>query len=109
MPATIFVSTNYVMSGKRYWWDTVYYERRRRGSTDDAIAREIAFLEMRKPERIHDYLLREFGTNANASDRSRSTFHAGGVEEISVGRADHGRESHHGSCHPPVAEPRTDS
>lgn len=64
VPATIFVSTRYVETGKRYWWDAIYCERRKRGASDDAIAREIHFLEAQDPDSIEGYVVREFGGRA---------------------------------------------
>jgi peptidoglycan/xylan/chitin deacetylase (PgdA/CDA1 family) len=65
VPATVFVSTNYIATGKRYWWDTVYYERRLRGSRAETIAQEIESLETQTLEAIEAYLVREFGADAN--------------------------------------------
>jgi peptidoglycan/xylan/chitin deacetylase (PgdA/CDA1 family) len=65
IPASVFVSTNYVASGRRYWWDTVYCERRLRGSSDAAIEQEITWLERQNLEIIEGYLSREFGADAH--------------------------------------------
>jgi peptidoglycan/xylan/chitin deacetylase (PgdA/CDA1 family) len=61
VPAVIFVSTEYIESGKRYWWDAVYDERLRRGASEDAIASEITSLEREAPDAIDRHLTREFG------------------------------------------------
>ena len=64
VPAVVYVSTSYVESGKRYWWDTVWDERLRRGTSASEIAREIGFLESQLPEAVDRYLAREFGPSA---------------------------------------------
>jgi peptidoglycan/xylan/chitin deacetylase (PgdA/CDA1 family) len=64
IPVAVFVSTSYVESGKRYWWDAVYDERTRRGASESAIAGEIGFLERQTPEAVDRYLAREFGSSA---------------------------------------------
>ena len=61
VPAAIFVSTDHVSRGRRFWWDTVYVERRRRGAPPDAIEREIAALKGRSPGSIDADLVSEFG------------------------------------------------
>ena len=63
IPAAVFVSTGYVESGKRFWWDVVYDERTRRGEGESAIAREIAELERELPDAIDRYLEHEFGAS----------------------------------------------
>lgn len=65
IPAAVYVSTSYVDSGKRYWWDAIYDERSKRGAGERAIAREIGFLERRPPEEIDRYVAREFGSSAS--------------------------------------------
>lgn len=64
VPAVVFVSTSYVESGKRYWWDAVYHERLRRGAGPAAVADEISVLERQLPDAIDAYLEREFGRRA---------------------------------------------
>jgi peptidoglycan/xylan/chitin deacetylase (PgdA/CDA1 family) len=64
-PAAIFVSTNHVERGKRYWWDTVYAERLRRGSSLDDIEREIESLKERHPAAIEAYVDDAFGSDAS--------------------------------------------
>ena len=61
VPVTIFVSTNHVDQGRRFWWDAVYCERRRRGVRADAIDREIEFLKTLQPSAIDARLREEFG------------------------------------------------
>ncbi len=64
-PAAIFVSTNHVEHGKRYWWDTVYAERLHRGSSLDDIEREIESLKKRHPTAIEAYVDDAFGLAAS--------------------------------------------
>jgi peptidoglycan/xylan/chitin deacetylase (PgdA/CDA1 family) len=64
IPAAVFVSTDYVESGKRYWWDAVYDERMSRGASEGEIAREIAHLERKLPLEVDRYLTSEFGADA---------------------------------------------
>ncbi len=66
-PAAVFVSTNHVEHGKRYWWDTVYAERLRRGSSLDDIDREIESLKERHPAAIEAYVEDAFGSAASKS------------------------------------------
>jgi peptidoglycan/xylan/chitin deacetylase (PgdA/CDA1 family) len=64
IPATFFISTSHVAEGKRYWWDAVYSERRRRGGSLHAVEIEIQQLKQYPPEAIERYLAREFGPRA---------------------------------------------
>jgi peptidoglycan/xylan/chitin deacetylase (PgdA/CDA1 family) len=63
-PAAVFVSTGYVESGKRYWWDVVYEARSRRGASERDIGREIARLERAAPEVLDRHVVHEFGAAA---------------------------------------------
>ena len=63
VPATVFVSTSYVESGKRFWWDAVYDERSRRNASEGEIVREIAHLERQPPDEVDRYLTTEFGAD----------------------------------------------
>jgi peptidoglycan/xylan/chitin deacetylase (PgdA/CDA1 family) len=69
VPATLFVSTGYVESGRRFWWDTVYAERRRQGVSADRIDHELGLLTDCSLDDIDSYVAREFGADA---DRARS-------------------------------------
>lgn len=65
VPATIFVTTGNVEHRRRFWWDTLYAERRRRGASEDAIDREIEWLERTmQPEAILAYLEETFGLDS---------------------------------------------
>ena len=92
IPAVVYVSTSYVDSGKRYWWDAIYDERSKRGAGERAIAREIGFLERRPPEEIDRYVEREFGQGASRpkSDLDRPLTpeelkHLASEEHVTVG------------------------
>jgi peptidoglycan/xylan/chitin deacetylase (PgdA/CDA1 family) len=65
VPATIFVSTAHVAEGKRFWWDAIYAERRRRGASAAAIDREIESLKSRTFSVIEAYIEREFGRGSS--------------------------------------------
>jgi peptidoglycan/xylan/chitin deacetylase (PgdA/CDA1 family) len=68
VPAAVYVSTGYVESGKRYWWDVVYEARSKRGADEREIAREIRRLEREAADVVDRYLVDEFGA---ASTRPR--------------------------------------
>jgi peptidoglycan/xylan/chitin deacetylase (PgdA/CDA1 family) len=67
IPATVYVSTGYVETGRRYWWDVVYCERRRQDRSEAEIEREIAHLKTLPPARIEAHLTSKFGREALAS------------------------------------------
>jgi peptidoglycan/xylan/chitin deacetylase (PgdA/CDA1 family) len=64
VPATVFVATSYVQRQRRFWWDVVYAERRRRGASDEAIERELAELKRLAPAAIEEWLTATFGERA---------------------------------------------
>lgn len=68
VPVAVYVSTRYVESGNRYWWDVVYEARCKSGATEAEIASEIVALERELPETVDRYLDAEFGA---ASTRPR--------------------------------------
>jgi peptidoglycan/xylan/chitin deacetylase (PgdA/CDA1 family) len=69
-PAAIFVTTKNVLRGTRFWWDTVYAERARRGAPANAIDREIDWVETTMhPSEIEAYVVQTFGVSA-ATPRS---------------------------------------
>jgi peptidoglycan/xylan/chitin deacetylase (PgdA/CDA1 family) len=61
VPATVFVSTDYVNEGKGFWWDVVYRERMKRGTESRKIRREIEFLQLLKPDEIEMHVVQQFG------------------------------------------------
>jgi peptidoglycan/xylan/chitin deacetylase (PgdA/CDA1 family) len=67
VPATLFVATGHTESGRRFWWDVVYRERRRRGASLAAVEREIAALKGESQDWIAAHLTREFGGAAGDS------------------------------------------
>ena len=66
VPATLFVATGYVERGRRFWWDTVYSERRRHGVPVGTIERELQSLKRRPYGEIVSYVAREFGPDAHS-------------------------------------------
>ena len=64
VPATVFVSSNHVAETRRFWWDAVYCERRRRGASEPAIEAEIATLKTLHPAAIERHVLEQFGPGA---------------------------------------------
>lgn len=61
VPAIFFISTNHVQQGKCFWWDVLYRERYRRGSSDSQISQEIQHLKQWTNDAIEDYLTGNFG------------------------------------------------
>lgn len=59
--ATIFVATGFVAQQKAFWWDVLYRERRRRGTSNAKIVRERTFLHPKSCGEIEAYLKKEFG------------------------------------------------
>lgn len=64
VPAIFFISTNHVQQGKCFWWDVLYRERYRRGSSDSQIGQEIQYLKQWTNDAIEDYLRGIFGATA---------------------------------------------
>jgi peptidoglycan/xylan/chitin deacetylase (PgdA/CDA1 family) len=64
VPATLFASANHVAEGRRFWWDAVYAERRRRGAGEAAIEAEIAALKGRRHDDIERHVTEQFGARA---------------------------------------------
>ena len=60
-PAIFFVSTDNVMTGRGFWWDTVYRERNKRGVSESEIAKEQDALKLRCHEDIERHLITNFG------------------------------------------------
>ena len=65
IPASIFVSTRRLETGEKYWWDVLYYERRKRGDNAHALVTELRLLERMAPREIERYLELEFGSDAS--------------------------------------------
>lgn len=64
VPATFFIATEHVRTGRSYWWDVLHRERFRRGATAREIRREVVSLKDHTAEQIETYLTREFGAAA---------------------------------------------
>ncbi|MCW5699149.1 MAG: polysaccharide deacetylase family protein [Rhodospirillales bacterium] len=66
VPATFFVSTDYVRDQMSFWWDVVYRNRRRQGHGDDKIAAELHALRHSTPLQINNHLMTAFGPSSLA-------------------------------------------
>jgi peptidoglycan/xylan/chitin deacetylase (PgdA/CDA1 family) len=64
VPATFFISTDYIVSGKAFWWDVLYRERTRQGRSYQAISKEVQSLKALQHDKIEDQLCKEFGSAA---------------------------------------------
>jgi peptidoglycan/xylan/chitin deacetylase (PgdA/CDA1 family) len=62
--ATIFISSGAVETGRAYWWDVLYRERRRQGRAYAAIAREREAMKSLPIEVIEERLEAAFGEEA---------------------------------------------
>ena len=65
IPTSILVITRRVENGRKCWWDVLYYERRKRGTSDYELLTEIQLLERMGARKIEQYLGREFGSDAS--------------------------------------------
>jgi peptidoglycan/xylan/chitin deacetylase (PgdA/CDA1 family) len=64
VPATFFISTNYVIEGKSFWWDVIHRERSRRGMTAEQCLAEIYALQTTPRRDIEAFICAEFGAAA---------------------------------------------
>lgn len=64
VPATFFISTRYIESGRAFWWDVVHRERSRRGVATHDILQEQVALKRRTHAEIEAYLVDAFGVAA---------------------------------------------
>ena len=64
IPATFFVSTEHILSGKSFWWDALYRMRRRQGISMRDFSVELHKLKDRSPTAIESYVLREAGSDS---------------------------------------------
>jgi len=64
VPGVFFISTNYVKSGKAFWWDVIYRERLLQGVTQQSIWSEQSALKGLTHDKVDNYLLEEFGEAA---------------------------------------------
>jgi len=68
VPATFCISTNYVATGRAFWWDVLQRERQRRGADAASIRRETLGLKRRPYRQIEAYVRHAFGTAALAPE-----------------------------------------
>lgn len=64
VPATFFISTNFVKHNKCFWWDVLWRERIKSGMAGDAIHRETEQLKSRTNSGIEKLLMTEFGEDS---------------------------------------------
>ncbi len=64
VPAVFFICSNYVDSGRAFWWDVVYRERIRQGAPPASIEREREALKSVDHLTIDGYLRSRFGDRA---------------------------------------------
>ena len=65
IPASVFVATRRVETGRKFWWDVLHYERRKRGTSDSELLAELQLLERMGAPEIEEYLDREFGSDVS--------------------------------------------
>ncbi|MBI2060098.1 MAG: polysaccharide deacetylase family protein [Nitrospirae bacterium] len=65
VPAIFYLATGFVEENRCFWWDVVYRERIRRGSSLSTIRQEQAQLKESSPEKIRIYLSEQFGEKAS--------------------------------------------
>jgi len=64
VPAVFFISVNHIKYNKCFWWDVLFRERFKQGSTKKDIWREQNHLKSKKSEGIEKYLKDRFGEGA---------------------------------------------
>jgi len=64
VPSVFFISTNYVKTGRAFWWDVIHRERLLQGVTQQRIWSEQSALKGLTHEQIESYLLQAFGKAA---------------------------------------------
>lgn len=64
IPAVFYIATNYVQRQRSFWWDVVYRERIKRGSSVEAIQREQEWLKTKTYADIDQYIANTFGAQA---------------------------------------------
>jgi peptidoglycan/xylan/chitin deacetylase (PgdA/CDA1 family) len=64
VPATFFISTNYVKEGKAFWWDAARRETCKRGTPKEKVDRLFADLKRLRTTEAEAHLKKEFGDNA---------------------------------------------
>jgi peptidoglycan/xylan/chitin deacetylase (PgdA/CDA1 family) len=66
VPAIFFISSNYVLHNKSFWWDIIYRERIKEGIILEQIRKEQVTLKHKKPYEIEHYIVNNFGRNSLA-------------------------------------------
>lgn len=64
IPFTLFATPYHIRSGKAFWWDVIYRERKREGAEEQAVMKELFSLRSHGIEAAEEYLEREFGDSA---------------------------------------------
>lgn len=64
VPATFYISTNHVEEQRAFWWDVLYREGRKRGSTATLLRKQRGFLKGLRADQIEAHLIRWFGPRA---------------------------------------------
>ena len=64
VPATFFISTSLITENEKNWPDVIYFERHKRGATDDEIHKEVVWLSSQRIKAIKDYIAKEFGNKS---------------------------------------------
>lgn len=61
IPAIFFISTNHILKNKCFWWDVLYREKIKRGSSFKTIIKEQNHLKLKTNNEIEAYLIKIFG------------------------------------------------
>lgn len=61
IPALFFISTNHIQQNKCFWWDVLYRERIKSGTSKKDILHEQNQLKSKTSEEIEQYLIEKFG------------------------------------------------
>jgi peptidoglycan/xylan/chitin deacetylase (PgdA/CDA1 family) len=64
VPALFFISTNYVLEEKAFWWDVVVRERIKRGASRETVRQEQIYLKSKRSDEIDQYIFDQFGAGA---------------------------------------------
>ena len=64
VPAVFYITTRLVLQQEKQWADVIFFERSKRGSSGEAIRREIIQLIPERIGAIRDYITREFGSRS---------------------------------------------
>ena len=64
VPAVFFISTAYIIEGKKFWSDALYYFRKKQNQSDETILKEIISLKSLRINQVENYIINEFGKDA---------------------------------------------